>query len=202
MVLAASSFVTVLGSLVLVAWHLRILSLIRILPNDSVVVYNTALCFLLMGIGLYAVAAKRLWLATVSGSISLVISLLTLSEYLFGLDLGIDQALMINYVEGRATFPGRMALTTTIGFMLSGISILLMSRDALGTAVSLRRTDVIGLAGTIVVVLGVMTILLFLTGMEVFYGLGRVDHSVALPTAVGFVALGVGIASWSCNGVE
>ncbi len=197
MVLAASSFVTVLGSLVLIAWHLRIPSLIRILPNDSVVVYNTALCFLLMGIGLYAVAAKRPWLATISGSLPLVIALLTMSEYLFAIDLGIDQALMTNYVESRTAFPGRMALATTIGFMLSGTSIVLMSRDALGTVVSLRRIDVIGLAGTIVVVIGAMTSLLFLTGMQVSYGWGKVDHSMPTPTAVGFVALGIGMVSWA-----
>jgi len=197
LVLAASSFVTVLGSLVLIAWHLRIPALIRILPSDSVVVYNTTLCFLLLGIGLYAVAATRPWLATVSGSICLMISSLTLSEYFFGLDLGIDQALMINYIEAHVAFPGRMALSTAMGFLLSGISILLMSRDALETAVSLGRTDAIGLAGTIVVVLGVMTILLFLTGMQVSYGWGKVDHSMAMPTAVGFVALGLGLVSWS-----
>lgn len=188
---------TVLGSLVLVAWHLRIPSLIRMLPSDSVMPYNTALCFLLIGIGLYAVAAKRPWLAMVSGSISLVISSLTLSEYLFGLDLGVDQALMRNYVESRVTFPGRMVLATAIAFLLSGISILLMRRDALETTVSLGRTDAIGLAGTIVVVLGLMTILLFVTGMQVSYGWGKVDHSMAMPTAVGFVVLGLGLVSWS-----
>ncbi len=188
---------TVLGSLMLVAWHLRIPSLIRMLPSDSVMPYNTALCFLLIGIGLYAVAAKRPWLAMVSGSISLVISSLTLSEYLFGLDLGVDQALMRNYVESRVAFPGRMALATAIAFLLSSISILLMRRDALETTVSLGRTDAIGLAGTIVVVLGLMTILLFVTGMQVSYGWGKVDHSMAMPTAVGFVVLGLGLVSWS-----
>lgn len=182
---------TVLGSLMLVAWHLRIPSLIRMLPSDSVMPYNTALCFLLIGIGLYAVAAKRPWLAMVSGSISLVISSLTLSEYLFGLDLGVDQALMRNYVESRVAFPGRMALATAIAFLLSSISILLMRRDALETTVSLGRTDAIGLAGTIVVVLGLMTILLFVTGMQVSYGWGKADHSMAMPTAVGFVVLGL-----------
>ncbi|NOT53590.1 MAG: hypothetical protein HOP18_03200 [Deltaproteobacteria bacterium] len=188
---------TMLGSLVLVAWHLGIPSLIRILPNDSVVAYNTALCFLWMGAGLYAVAAKRPWLTTVSGVLVLVLSSLTLGEYLFGLDLGIDQALMRDDIEAYVMFPGRMALATTIAFLLSSLGLLWMNRDALGTAVSPRRAGVVALTGTVVVVLGVMTILLFLTGMQVSYGWGKLDRSMAMPTAVGFVMLGVGLVSWS-----
>lgn len=197
MILAASSFVTMLGSLVLVAWHLGIPSLIRILPNDSVVAYNTALCFLWLGVGLYAVTAKRPWLTRVSGVIVLVLSSLTLGEYLFGLDLGIDQALMRDDIAASVMFPGRMALETTMGFLLSSLSLLLMNRDALGIAVSPRRADVVGLTGTIILVLGVMTILLFLTGMQVSYGWGKLTRSMAIPTAVGFVMLGAGLVSWS-----
>lgn len=197
LVLAASASVVALGSLVLMAWHLQLLSLIRILPNDSVMVYNTALCFFLTGLGLYAATSKRPRLAVLSGSSSLVISVLTLGEYGFGLNLGIDQALMTEYIVRHAAFPGRMALATAIGFMLCSLSILLMSWDQRETTLSLRRIDAITLAGTIVTILGVTTILLFMTGLQVPYGWGRVNYSMAMPTAVGFSVLGMGIISWT-----
>lgn len=196
-VLVASGFVALLGSLVLVGWHLRMPSLIRFLQNDSVMVYNTALCFLLMGIALYAVATKRPRLAMGSGSIPLVISALTLSEYFFAINLGIDQALMREYVERHVPFPGRMAVATAIGFLLSSGSILLMSRSEHGTARALLQTEIIALAGIVVIILGSTTILLFLTGLQVPYGWGKVNYSMATPTAVGFLALGIGLVSWT-----
>jgi len=192
----ASSIVIMLGGIVLVAWHVHAPTFIRVLPSDSAMTYNTALCFIFAGVGLNAVSTHRSSRTLVSGSIPVILGLLTLSEYLFSLDLGIDQALMIDVLDLRSAFPGRMAMATSIGFTLSGFSIMLMSQKKSRTIAFLQQIDLIGLAGTIVVVLGVMTILLFLTDMQVPYGWGKLGRSMAVSSAVGFILLGTGILSW------
>ena len=194
-VLVTSSAVTGLGCVVLVAWHLSLPTLIQILPGDSAMVYNTALCFVFSGVGVYAATTQRPLLAIISGSVPAFIGLITFSEYIFGLDLGIDQALMID-TKTRAPFPGRMAPSSTVGFFLSGLSIVLMSREMQWTIFSFRRTDIAGLAGTVLIVLGVMTILLFLVDMQVAYGWGQFGRSMPVLGAAGFIVLGTGIVCW------
>lgn len=197
LILITSSLVIVLGAVGLVAWHLHLPALIRILPTDSVMTYNTALCFVCAGMGVYAATTQRSILALIGGGIPAVIGLITLSEYLFGLDLGIDQALMIDDIETRLPFPGRMALATSIGFSLTGFCVALMTREIQGTIGFLQQTDIVGLAGTTLIVLGTMTVLLFLTNMQVSYGWGRLARSMAVSSAIGFVGLGIGLVSWA-----
>ena len=160
-VLVTSSIVTAMGSVGLVAWHSHLPALLRVLPNDAAMTYNTALCFLFAGVGLYAATTQRPLFACLSGSLLIVIGLITLSEYLLGLNFGIDQAVMIDDVETRSAFPGRMAMTTSIGFTLSGLGIVLMSQKGRWTLASFQQTDLVGLAGLLLMVLGTMTILLF-----------------------------------------
>lgn len=197
-VLITSSVVTVLGCIALVAWHLYIPALIRILPGDTVMVYNTALCFVFAGAGFYAAGTQRSLLAFISGSSLVFIGLITLSEYLFGLDLGLDQAFMVD-TEVRVPFPGRMTLASAVSFILSGLSIVLMSQEIRWTWTRglFPLIDLVGLMGTILIVIGATTILLFLTGMYVPYGWGKFSHSMAVSSAVGLVVLGTGIGSWA-----
>jgi signal transduction histidine kinase len=195
-VVIASTIVMMLGGIVLVAWHLRFPSLIRVPPSDAAMTYNTALCFLFAGVGLSATIMQRSVVALISGSVPFLIGLLTFSEYLLGLDLGIDQALMLDDVEPRAAFPGRMALMTSIGFSISGFSILLMNQKKSWLIPSLQRVEMVGLAGIFITVLGVMTLLLFLTDMRVPYGWGKLGRSMAVSSAVGFILLGTGMLSW------
>jgi len=56
-----------------------------------------------------------------------LIGLLTLSEYLFGLDLGIDQLLIRDPTSvGLKSIPGRMAFPTALDFLLLGAALLLL----------------------------------------------------------------------------
>jgi hypothetical protein len=57
-----------------------------------------------------------------------------------------------------------------MAFTPSDLSIVLMSRELRRATFPFRQTDVAGLVGTIVGVLGEMTVLLFLIDMRVPYG--------------------------------
>src|SRR5258708_39725026 len=94
----ASATVMVIGFLVLVGWMFDIPFLKSILPGLATMKANTALAFILTGVGLWIwnddhAGPGRRRLAQVCGLAVLGIGLLSLSEYVFRWDLGIDQLL-------------------------------------------------------------------------------------------------------------
>jgi len=86
---------------------------------------NTAVLFMLAGIGLIG-AASRWPIARRAGQVCALVCALvgmaTLFEYVTGLDLGIDQALVRD--PFTATLPGRMALLTAANLVALGLAIV------------------------------------------------------------------------------
>src|SRR6185436_13524058 len=101
--------VALLGLAVMFGWHFDVRRLIQILPTSGPMVYNTALCFLLSGSGV--LLAARGWhrdgaaLAAVAG----LMGLLTLAEYLLGINLGIDQLIVKATIDYHNVPRSRMA---------------------------------------------------------------------------------------------
>ena len=91
----------VLGVVMLVAWHIQATAIIQIIPNTPPVRYNAALALLLSGAALLCLLKSyRRW-AVGLGSLVLLIGGLTLVQYIWQVDLGIDQLLMEDYITGR-----------------------------------------------------------------------------------------------------
>jgi hypothetical protein len=194
LVLLAGTGVLTLGIVVMRGWHARNLAAIRVLPTVVPMYYNTALCFVLSGIGLLAVASKRDRLARLTGGIVGTLGGLTFSQYLFDIDLDIDQALMTDWVGFGSLPPGRMALVTTVGFALSGLSLIDISgsmaqRSARGRALA-------GVAGMVVVTLGLVTLGLYVTDLMTAEGWGHIAQPMAVHTAVGLTFVGASLLSW------
>ncbi len=115
------------GGAVLIGWMLDIASLKSVLPGLVTMKPNTALAFVLSGVSLWlslsgartdARQAQRR-IAQACAVIVVVIGLLTLAEYVSGLDLGIDQRLFAEPSGAVGTVtPGRMAPTTALNFLM------------------------------------------------------------------------------------
>ncbi len=190
----AGGIVLTLGIVVMFGWHAGNLAVIRVLPTAVPMYYNTALSFVLTGIGLLAMASGWSRLARVTGGIVATIGTFTLSEYLFGVDIGIDQALMTDWVHFGSVAPGRMALATAVGFTLNGVSLLDMSDSMIQR--SARRMVLAGVAGTVVVTLGLITVGLYLSNLMTAEGWGHIAHAMAVHTAIGLMLGGAGLLSW------
>ncbi|HKI53128.1 MAG TPA: ATP-binding protein [Anaerolineales bacterium] len=172
------------GVIVLIGWFLDISAYKSILPNLPTMKFNTALNFLLAGVSLLFLREenskheKRI--GQVFASLILVIALLTLSEYLFRRDLGIDQLLIKDLVTPSDAYPGRMAEATALGFIFIGLSEIFIDTKILQyltlSVVFLSLTAVVGY-------LFDYSSLYQLTG----YG------SVALHTAINFLTLSLGL---------
>ena len=124
---AAGGLSATLGLLVLVGWYTHVKVLIQVLPAFVPMQYNTALGFLLCGAGLVALARGRLRLAIACGSVAGLVGVLTFAEYLFGLNLGLDQLFMEHYITVETSHPGRMAPNTALSFALTGTALVASS---------------------------------------------------------------------------
>jgi PAS domain S-box-containing protein len=121
------------GLLVLAGWIFGIDIFRRVSPSVISIKFNTALCLILLG---SALLLEELWLGKkyilmIISSISLIViilSTLTLLEYFFRWDAGIDNLVFKDNAGDNLTiFPGRMAFGTCISFILLGLSFLFLN---------------------------------------------------------------------------
>lgn len=113
-----------------------------------------------------------------------LIGILTVIQYSFDLDLGIDQILFKEDINPVGTYsPGRMAINTAISFILQGTALFLLSRRLY------YATQFLSLTSFLIAFMGLLG---YLYKIDSFYGLG-VYSQMALHTAITFIILAVGI---------
>lgn len=138
---AAAITTAFLGLLVLAGWYLDIPMLETVLPGLPSMKPNTALCFVLGGVSLWILGAPRAsrlarHVARACAAAIALTGALTLSEHLFGWNLGIDELLFRDAPRSIGTSsPGRMSPLSALGFVLDGAALLALSLPArAGTA--------------------------------------------------------------------
>ena len=188
----ASVGVIVLGAAVLAGWALNISWLKSLVPSLPVMKANTAVCFLVAGIALWLLRAEPVSLAArraaqICALLVAVIGALTLSQYVFGWNLHIDQILFREVAGSELPFPGRMALTTALNFLLLGTSLLLIDSPATSKALAIKDfPTLLAAALTLVALFGLIY------QAETPYPV--VPHATMTPHAIaGFLLLTAGI---------
>ena len=121
------------GLAVLIGWILDIPAIKSIHPSLVSMKANTAFCFLLTGISMWLLQIKSQETVVSVSNIRIVrffaviiffTGLLTIIEYIFKLNLGLDQLLLTEPAGTiRTTNPGRMSLITAVNFSLIGLSL-------------------------------------------------------------------------------
>ncbi len=184
---------SLLGLLVLIGWYTHNTALLQINSAFKAMQYNTALCFLFSGVGLLLVVLGKRRIGAALGALVAVVGALTLAEYLFGVNFGIDQLLMNAYTVGQSgpTSPGRMALNSALCFILTGSALIIL---ASGRGRLEHRPMVVGILGSLVVALASVPFFGYLIGLASAYGWGYVT-SMAVHTAVGLMVLGTGVVT-------
>jgi signal transduction histidine kinase/CheY-like chemotaxis protein/HPt (histidine-containing phosphotransfer) domain-containing protein len=179
-----------LGAVVLIGWFTRNTNLIQINPAFVPMQYNTALGFLLCGAGLGLLVSRHERITMVVGVIVVAIGGGTLLEYVFGLDLGLDQLFMEHYIQIETSHPGRMAPNTAMCFTLSGITLFYAGRfyPAKSTGA------VVGILGAVIASLGCVALSGYFLNMNTAYGWGNLTR-MAIHTATGFIVVGLGFVA-------
>lgn len=191
-ILAISILCLILGVLVLIGWHTHNVQFIQVLPMFVPMQYNTALGFLLAGIGLLSVLKDKKILGTLLFFIIGVLGILTLFEYIIGVNLGIDELMMKHHITVETSHPGRMAPNTALCFLLTATAMFLSLNK------NQKTVQISGVLGSMVFGLGLVAFVGYLIDMEVTYGWGKLTK-MAVHTAFGFMALGMGITSFSMH---
>ena len=181
-------FIVGLGVTVLVGWFFHQSALVELVPKLPPMTRNAAVCFLLCGVALLMIALKRSrWLVIVCTGIVSIVSVLTIVEYVFRVNAGIDELLGPSHITVKPSSPGRMAPVAAICFAMGSIGLLLAPK-----ILSRRAALLLGLNGSIIAAVGMATSMGFALGSSDAFGWGNVTR-LSLPAAVGFSVLGFGI---------
>ena len=182
--------VAVLGVLVLIGWALDVQALKSVLPVWATMKPITAACLLFAGTAL-AIAARSkdslAWRRVFYGLVACLaaLSVGTLFEYAFSVDLGIDKWLFTEAVmRGDPAQPGRMAPATAFGLACIATALALVHAQrwaGLGTAAALLALAV-----------GLLPVLGYAYHVAALYSV-YAYASVALHTAVAMTLLGMGL---------
>ena len=187
--------VSAAGFLVLLDWAFDLPSLSSLLPNLTTMKANAAVAFVLSGVCLWLsrpradVATLRPidWVAPTMAVVVLGLGLLTLGEYAFGWNLGIDQMLFDDPLPSPATAaPGRMAPMTAVNLTLLGAALLLIDIDARGGK---RPSNWLAFA---IAANSFLAILGYLYGVDSLYKIAAMT-SMALHTAIMFVVCSIAL---------
>jgi diguanylate cyclase (GGDEF)-like protein/PAS domain S-box-containing protein len=185
----ASLFTILVGSLVLAGWGFNIAILKSIFFGMTFIKANTALAFLAAGINVWLLQTKyaRPGLFYVRRACTILIILigaLTLSEYIFGWDLGIDQLFFKETSLAGNLYPGRMSPVTAINFVLLG--------SALAFIDFFKRYRAAQFLTFVANFLALLAVIGYIYTVDSLYRIASFT-SIALPTALTFLILCQGI---------
>jgi PAS domain S-box-containing protein/prepilin-type N-terminal cleavage/methylation domain-containing protein len=170
------------GLAALFGHHFQIDQLLRFGPDLSPVMYNSALALVLLGTGLLARDTRWSKIAPLCAAAAGLISILTLLEYLLGVDLGIDQALQAQPKSAGVSDPGRMAPNAALCFVL--LSLFLLTRPGA------LRSAALGLCLALeTLLLGIVSVLGYALGITGAYGWGQ-STRMSLLEALALSAIG------------
>lgn len=178
-----------LGAIVLLAWHAGWAFVLQVRADYTPMVYNTALCLVLGGAALFALARGRGALALPLGGLVAALGAVNALEQLLALDLGVDRLWMEPYITVATPHPGRMAPNTALCFLCLGLAL---------AASALRRSrpwreafaGFLGMAALGIAANGFSG---YFTGIRSAYGWGAIP--MAIHTTLGVGALGCGVVA-------
>lgn len=182
---ACGALTSALASFVLLGWSLDWFVDWRLGSDQTATTVNAAACLLLLGVGLVAAGAGRARWATLPGVGVATVGVVTLAQYVTGVNTGLDTVLSRGVEASLAPtvdFPGRMSPATAVALILLGS----------GLALSQRRSR-----AAQVLPIGAITIG-YVAGLGYAYDVDRLHQigessGISLDTSVALVVLGAGL---------
>ena len=177
-----------LGSAGIVCWHTNNIRFIQVAPSFVPMQYNSALLFVLSGTALLSLLHGHRHIVITCAVITGCIAILTLMETVLGKNFGIDELFAKGYVTDKFSNAGRMAPNTAICFILTVIAVVVGQIPS-----NKERPILLSVVGSMILAVAIATLLAYLAHIENVYGWGGVITPMAVHTAFGFLALGIGL---------
>ncbi|MBB2752728.1 UNVERIFIED_ORG: PAS domain S-box-containing protein [Rhizobium aethiopicum] len=195
--IAVGCLMFLLGMSALAGWLLQIEAIISLVPGFPSMAFNTALCFVLSGLGLAAstLAARRFLLAAtiMTGFAAAIaaarlVEIVTIGRTFHNIDLLISR--FVIPPDFIAQIGGGMGPNTALVFLIANLSLLLSLHVE-------RKSQVVQeLTSYVVITLGMIALASYVTDAEQGYRWGSYA-AMALHTAVGIVIFGSGLLARS-----
>ncbi|MCH9614827.1 MAG: Sensor histidine kinase RcsC [Chlamydiia bacterium] len=180
--LVLAYLVLLLGLVVVLGWYTKTLEVIQVFNGFVPMQFNTALGFIAIGLSLILYSYGKKGAALVVGCIPFLLGGLTIFEYLFKQDLGIDEFFVRHYITTSSSSPGRMAPFTAIAFMLISHGILALNCFKS----SLNKIWLSGAFASLAFAIGFVSLLGYLFDIQAAYGWLNLTH-MAIHTTIGFI---------------
>lgn len=180
------AIVVIVGLAVIFGWITHNPSITQIVTSFPPMQFNTALCFLLLGLACIIPQKKAIsCLRCIFSFFVLLIAVSTLLEYLFNLDLHIDELFILqSKITNLSLYPGRMSPNTAACFSLLSIANI---SPIFQKYIPFLKTSKISLT-IAVFILSLMSILGYLSNNHFLFSWGIVT-GMALHTALCFLML-------------
>jgi len=173
---------------VLLGWLFDVEFLKRIHPSLVNMKANTAVCLMLVSVSVLLISDKpapplKRRIGQLCAAIVALVGLSTLSQHLFGWNLGIDQLLFHeSRQEAGLSFPGRMGVAASLNFSFLGLAVSFID------ARSKRWFRVSNFSVLMVVTITLLVFLYYFYGIEQSERIG-IYFTIALHTVVAFLSI-------------
>ncbi|HEY4197006.1 MAG TPA: PAS domain S-box protein [Mucilaginibacter sp.] len=179
------------GIIVMLGWVLDIPVLEQIIPGFVIMVFNTALCFVLFGGALlltqYQTSKYQPVAFFILSLLCTLIGLITFLQFVFHFNAGLDQLFVTDrqIVSSDHLFPGRMAYNSAITVLILGLGFLMLG----------AKNKVLDLIAQYffhtVTIISAVALIGYLYGVSLFSSVLYVS-SMATHTAILFFILSIG----------
>ncbi len=188
-----------LGLAVMTAWYVGYAPLVQVHRSSPPMMFNTALLFALIGSGLLAVGLRYSRSAVGIGAVVTLLGLLTLLQYFFGVNFGLDELFVRDSFSTEDHSPGRMALNTALAFVPAGFALTVLGVRHRHP----QRHAVVAVLGALVITFATVALFGYLSGITAAYAWGNYV-GMAVHTAAGFLLLGAAfvVHAWQADHAE
>ncbi|MCA1593875.1 MAG: sensor histidine kinase [Acidobacteria bacterium] len=189
---AASAFGVLIACLVLGGWAFDVMRLRSIIPGQPQMFPNTALAFIFASASLWLLGAEGAgvrgrFAARACALLVCALSLLTLAEYAFSHDMGIDRLLFSDRLRAEASaFAGRPSPHTAFSFFLLATALLFLGAR---NESAVRLAQMLALSTATVALLALVG---YIYRVTLLYGISAYT-GMALHTALTFMVLSFGV---------
>jgi PAS domain S-box-containing protein len=184
-VLAISGITLIIISvLVILGWIIKIPFLIQIKPYSAPTSFNTALGLLFLGLTITMLLYDKKQLVRIFSIVPLLIGTLTLAEYIFNINLYIDQLFVKPFLSSGEEFPGRPSIYALVSLIFYAVLYIILTIQK-GIKYS---AAIVLFGGVIVFAFSSATLFEYLLGIQ----LPPIKvTNVPVPTAIGFLLNGI-----------
>ncbi|HEY0847131.1 MAG TPA: ATP-binding protein [Noviherbaspirillum sp.] len=190
---ALSALAICVSTLAMLGWFLDVEVLKAVVPGLTPMKFNAALAGFVIGLGILhttlpsGVSDAGIRIARTCAAVAFVVGVLTTGEYLFAIDLGIDELFVRELNPVRGAQPGRMAATAAVNVVICSMIVFLLTIDAK------RFALIIHAAALLVVVIAVSMVLSYAYAIEAMYRENLTYTPMAANAAVLFVLLAMAV---------